>query len=89
MVKMKVRDLPLWMLLIRLAAVADWLRSKLNEAIVELAMRPVELGVRCVSQAKCGKLHLLQTSRPESDTAKGSPEGLAVCWQVALAGGAY
>jgi hypothetical protein len=85
----KSRYLPLWVLLIGFAAVADWLSSKLDEAIVELAMRPVVLWIRCVSQAKGGKLDLLQTSWTESDTAKGSPECLAVGGQVALAGGAY
>jgi hypothetical protein len=50
--KKKERDLPLWVLLIGFAAVADWLCSKPDEAIVELAVRPIELWVRCVSQAK-------------------------------------
>jgi hypothetical protein len=34
-------DIPLWMLFIRLPTVTYWLRSKLNEAIIEFAMRPV------------------------------------------------
>ena len=55
-------DLPLWMLFIRFTTVTYDLGSELNETIIEFTMSPVVFGIRCVSQAKGGKLHLMQTS---------------------------
>jgi hypothetical protein len=80
-------DIPLWMLLVRLAAVAYGLRSKLHEPIVELAMGPVVFWIGRITKTKGCKLHLLQTSRPQSITPDGLPEFLTVGWQFALARG--
>lgn len=81
----KEKDSPLWLLLIALTTIANWLRPKLDETIVELAMCPIELWIRGISKPKRGKPHLLQTSWSESCTADRPPELLAVWWQVALA----
>jgi hypothetical protein len=45
------------------------------------------LGVGGVAQSKRSKPHLLQAARAQSSAAQRLPEGLAVCRQVALAGG--
>lgn len=75
------------MLFVSLASIADWVCAQLDQAVVQLAMRPVELWVRGVTEAKRGKLHLLKTSWAQSSAAQGLPERLAVGWQLALAGG--
>ena len=80
---------PFWMLLVRLAAIADGMRAQLEQAIVELAMRPIELGIGRVTQAKRGKPHVVETARAEAGTAQGFPEYLAVGGQLALARGGY
>lgn len=75
------------MLLVRLASIADLLRAELYETVVEFAVRPVELWIGSVAQAKRRKPHVMQTARAQSGASEGSPEGLAVGGQLALAGG--
>jgi hypothetical protein len=73
------------MLLIRLSAITYRLRSQLDEAVVEFAMRPVVLWIGCITKTKRGKFHLLQAPRPQSSTSDGFPKFLTVGWQFALA----
>lgn len=73
------------MLLVGLAAVADGLGPKLHQAIVQLAVGPVELRVRRVSQAEGCEMQLVQTARAQTSTPQGAPEDLAVERQLALA----
>jgi hypothetical protein len=75
------------MLLIRFTTITYWFRPKPDETIVQLSMRPVELGIRSVPKAERCKPHLLKTSWAKSCAAQGFPEGLAVGWQLTLAGG--
>jgi hypothetical protein len=38
-------DSPFRLLIVAFPSIADWLRSKLDQTIVQLAMRPVELWI--------------------------------------------
>jgi hypothetical protein len=80
-------DLPLWLLFVALASVTHGLCSQLDQAIIQFAMCPVVLGIRGVSESEGSKLHLLQTSRPQSGATERPPECLTVRRQVALATG--
>lgn len=62
--------LPLWMLFVRLASIAYGLRSKLDEPIIQLSMSPIELWIGSVTQSKGSKSHLMETSWPQTGTAK-------------------
>lgn len=80
-------DLPLWVLFVRFTTVTYRLGSQLDEAVVQLAMGPVVLWIRGVSEAKRRKSHLLQTAWAQPSTSDGFPELLAVGRQIALARG--
>lgn len=77
------------MLLVRLAAIADRMSPKLGQAIVQFAMRPIELGIGRVTEAKGGKLHLAKTAGAQASTPQGFPKGLAIGGQLTLACGCY
>jgi hypothetical protein len=85
--KKKELYLPLGLLFITLASVTDGLCSQSDQAVIQFAMCPVVLWIRSVSESEGGKLHLLQTSWPQSCTTESPPECLTIRRQVPLATG--